>query len=94
VIRFSRAARAQVSGFARHYADLERPDSIRNLRAIIASADERIETRRGMFFPAPHRFPKLARPGWVWLKVGSYWMAFASDPDGAVIQVMFHETTR
>jgi len=91
VIRLSRAARAQVSNLASYYDGLDRPEAVRNLRAIIARAGERIEAQRGLFFPAPRPYPNLSRPGWLWLKEGPYWIAYASDPRGAVIQVVFHE---
>jgi plasmid stabilization system protein ParE len=92
VIRLSRKARAQVSSLASYYEDLERPEAVRNLRAIIARASERIEAQRGLFLPAPRPYPNLSRPGWRWLKEGSYWIAYSSEPGGAAIQVVFHET--
>ena len=91
MIRLSRTARAQVSSLANHYAALDRPEAVRNLRAILTRAGERIEARRGRFFPAPRPYPNLTRPGWLWLKEGPYWIAYTPDPGGAVIQVVFHE---
>jgi plasmid stabilization system protein ParE len=91
VIRLSRRARTQVFDLANHYAALDRPEAVRNMRAIVARAGERIEAQRGPFFPAPRSYPNLTRPGWLWLKEGPYWIAFVSRPDGAVMQVVFHE---
>ena len=91
MIRLSVAARAQVSRLASYYDALDRPEAVRNLRTIIAKAGERIEARRGLFLPAPRPYPGLARAGWLWLKEGPYWIAFASDVRGAIIQVVFHE---
>ncbi len=92
MIRLSRAARAQVTELAKHYEDRDRPEAIRNLRAAIARAAERIEAQRGRFYPAPRPYPDLMRRGWLWLKEGPYWIAYAADPGGAVIQVVFYET--
>jgi hypothetical protein len=89
VIRLSQTAWAQVSRLAEYYAERGRPDSVRELRPIIGNAGERIEAGRGLFFPSPRPYPGLTRPGWSWLKVGSYWIAFATDEDGAVIQAIF-----
>jgi len=91
VIRLSRAARAQVLSLASYYDNLDRPEAVRNLRDIIARAGARIDAQRGLFFPAPRPYPDLTRPGWLWLKEGPYWIAYVSDPRGAVIQVIFHE---
>jgi plasmid stabilization system protein ParE len=91
VIRLSRAARAQISELAKYYNEQDRPEAVRNLRVIIARAAERIETQRGRFFPAPRPYPSLTRPGWLWLKEGPYWIAYAAGPGGATIQVIFHE---
>jgi plasmid stabilization system protein ParE len=92
VIRLSRSAREQVSSLSNYYSDLDRPEAVRNLRAIIAKAIERIEAQRGLFFPAPRPYPNLRRQGWIWLKQGPYWIAYASDREGAVIRAIFHET--
>jgi plasmid stabilization system protein ParE len=91
VIRLSRAARAQVSQLTRYYADHDRPEAVRNLRGALARAAERIEARRGPFLPTPRPYPSVARPGWQWLKQGSYWIGFASDMRGPIIRAVFHE---
>jgi hypothetical protein len=86
VIRLARTARTQISGLARHYRDLDRPKAVANLRA-----PERIELRRGPFFPALRPYPNLTPPGWLWLKEGPNWIAYVSDSGGALIQAVFHE---
>ena len=91
MIRLSPAARAQVSSLIRHYANLDRPEAVSNLRAVVARAGERIVSRRGPFYPAPRPYPTLRRPGWIWLKEGPYWIAYVADPGGAVIRAIFHE---
>jgi plasmid stabilization system protein ParE len=91
VIRLSRAARGQIADLAKYYGDQDRPEAVRNLRAIITRAADRIETRRGRFLAAPRPYPNLTHPGWLWFKEGPYWIAFASAPGGDVIQVIFHE---
>lgn len=91
MIRLSRTARAQVSNLANYYDGLDRPEAVRNLRATIAKAGERIEAQRGPFFPTPRPYPNLTRPAWLWLKEGPYWIAYVSDSHGAVIQAVFHE---
>jgi hypothetical protein len=75
VIRLAQAARTQVRDLASHYADVGRPEAVRNLRVIVARAAQRIEAQRGPFFPAPRPYPNLTRPGWLWLKEGPYWIA-------------------
>jgi len=62
------------------------------MRSAIARAGERIETKRGPFFPAPRPYPNLTRPGWQWLKEGPYWIAYVTVPGGAVIQAVYYET--
>ena len=69
MIRLSRTARSQISSLARYYADLDRPEAVRNLRAIVARAGERIEAGRGQFFPAPR--PYLPLPARDDLKFGA-----------------------
>jgi plasmid stabilization system protein ParE len=91
VIRLSRAARAQIADLAKYYEDLDRPEAVRNLRMMIARAADRIEARRGRSFPAPRPYPNLTRAGWLWLKEGPYWIAYARDSKGGLIQVIFHE---
>ncbi len=91
MIRLSLVARTQVSGLTKHYRDLDRPEAIANLRAVVARAAERIEKGRGPFFPGPRPYPNLKRQGWLWLKEGPYWIEYVSDPAGGVIQVIFHE---
>ena len=91
MIRLSRAARIQIAELAQYYVDLDRPEAVRNLRTTIGKAGVRILARRGSFFPAPRPYPTLARAGWVWLKEGPYWIAYVAAPEGAVIQVVFHE---
>jgi plasmid stabilization system protein ParE len=91
VIRLSRRARVQIADLANHYAALDRPEAVRNLRTIVARVAERIEAQRGPFFAAPRPYPNLTRSGWFWLKEGPYWIAYVSRPAGAVIQVFFHE---
>jgi hypothetical protein len=70
---------------------MNRPEAVKNLRAVIAKAGERIEIQRGPFFPTPRPYPNVSRPGWVWLKEGAYWIAYTLDPGGAIIRVVFHE---
>jgi hypothetical protein len=89
VIRLSRTARAQLSSLAAYYEDLERPEAVRNLRAAVTRASERIDTRRGLFFSAPRPYRTLTNPGWIWLKEGWHWIAYTEDPRGAVIQWFF-----
>jgi plasmid stabilization system protein ParE len=91
VIRLSRKARTQLSSLAAYYEDKHRPEAVRNLRAAITRASERIETQRGLFFSAPRPYRTFTHPRWIWLKEGTYWIAYSAEPDGAVIQVVFHE---
>lgn len=91
MIRLSPAARAQVSSLIKHYTELARPEAVRNLRAVVVRGGERIDSRRGPFYPAPRPYPTLTRPGWLWLKEGPYWIAYVADPKGAIIRAVFHE---
>jgi len=92
VIRISRTADGQIQELVAHYARLERPEAVRNLRFVIARASTRIETQRGPFYPAPRPYPTLTRDGWQWLHERPYWIGFTALPVGAVIQVVFHDT--
>ena len=91
MIRLSRAARIQVADLARYYDDRDRPEAVRNLRAVIVRAGERIEAQRGPFFSAPRPYPNLIRADWLWLKEGPYWIAYTPDPAGSIIRVVFHQ---
>ncbi len=42
--------------------------------------------------PAPRPYPRLQRPGWLWLKEPPYWIAHAADARGPVIRAIFHES--
>lgn len=92
MIRLSRTANGQIDDLVTHYARLERPEAVRNLRSVIARAAARIETQRGPFYPAPRPYPALTRHGWQWLHERPYWIGFTALPVGAVIQVVFHDT--
>lgn len=91
MIRISSKARAHIASLATYYTELDRPEAARNLRAIVAKAADRIETKRGPFFPAPRPYPQASLPGWLWLKQGPYWIGFASGQHGLVIRAVFHE---
>jgi hypothetical protein len=92
VIRLTSRARAQIASLMAHYVERDRDDAIGNLRRAVTTASERIVAQRGPFFPAPRPYPSIARPGWRWLKVGSYWIAFGETGGSFVVRALFHES--
>ena len=92
MIRLSLRAQTQIASLTAHFVERERDDAISNLQRAIATASERILARRGPFYPAPRPYPSVARPGWRWLKAGSYWIAFGGTDSTYVVRALFHET--
>jgi plasmid stabilization system protein ParE len=62
--------------------------------AAIAQAADRITRAPGKGLLAPRPYPSLARvrPGWPWLKPGSYWFAYVLRNEGAIVAGVFHES--
>jgi hypothetical protein len=92
VIRLTSRARTQIASLTAYYSERDRDAAIVNLRHAVTTASERIVTQRGPFFLAPRPYPSIARTGWRWLKVGSYWIAFGAADNSYVIHALFHET--
>jgi plasmid stabilization system protein ParE len=92
VIRLTSRARAQIESLTSHYVELDRDDAVRNLQAAVSTAADRISSQKGPFFATPRPYPSIARPGWRWLKAGSYWIAFGQADGDYVVHALFHET--
>jgi plasmid stabilization system protein ParE len=84
-------ARRQLLALTSYYVQLERDEAVRNLIVALERASERIQSKRGQFYNAPRPYPALARLGVRWRKEGPYWIAFATDKRGSVIQAVFHQ---
>jgi hypothetical protein len=67
-------------------------------RDLAAGHTAPLEAGRGPFFPAPRPYPSVTRPGWrpgwLWLKEGSYWIAHVLDSGGAVSRRSFTRPPR
>ena len=92
MIVLHRLAHAQVANLRAYYEELDRPQALANLRAAIQTAADRIAAQKGPFYTAPRPYPMAVRPGWQWLKAGSYWIAFVADGDDFIVRAVFHES--
>jgi len=88
--RLSPRALAQIRALADHYAQLGRPEAIRNLAAAIDTAQRSVPLLE-RHAAAPGPYPGLARPGTAWIKSGRYWIAYITLRP-RFIRAVFHDT--
>ena len=88
--RLSPRALAQVRALADHYAQLGRPEAIRNFAAAIDTAQRSVPLIE-RHAPAPGPYPGLAKHGTAWIKSGRYWIAY-SIRRPRFIRAVFHDT--
>jgi plasmid stabilization system protein ParE len=89
VIRLSRDAEQQLAALLRHYTRRGRPEAKRNLIAAIDDAAARIERDPAAGLRAPRPYPRLARPGRAWIKVGRYWITYSTTSPPVILGVFY-----
>jgi plasmid stabilization system protein ParE len=91
LIGFTARAAQQFQNLREHYEDRERPEAVRGLIAAMQEAERRIESNPAGGLAAPRPYPRLARPGWAWVKAGRYWVAYSTTQPPVIVAV-FYET--
>jgi plasmid stabilization system protein ParE len=89
---YTRKAVRQVESLRQHYEDLGRPEALHAFEAALEAAELRIDTHPNIGLPAPRPYPHLARPGYLWIKSGRYWITFSTELP-PVIGGVFFETS-
>jgi plasmid stabilization system protein ParE len=91
LIRLTQEAEAQVESLIDYYESRDRTEASRNLRDALISASDRVLEAPSSGLAAPRPYPTLVLPGHLWLKAGSYWIAYSPAPEPAIVAV-FHES--
>ena len=89
MIEYAPKATRQVVALRHHYEDLDRPAAARALVAALDEAERRIEGNPSAGLAAPHPYPRLARPGVVWIKVGRYWVSYTTTSPPVIVGVFY-----
>jgi hypothetical protein len=71
------------------YAQLGRPEAIRNLAYALADAIEKIKLQPHAGLPAPRPYPHLAKPGHLWVHVRRYWIAYSMTTPPVILAVCY-----
>ena len=91
MIRFTRDAEAQANGLIDYYVVLkQRPEAADALLAALNQALQRIGADNSTGLPAPRPYPELASLGYLWLKVGAYWIAWTMQGRHPVVTNVLH----
>jgi plasmid stabilization system protein ParE len=90
VIVYTHEAERLVADLLAFYLKRERPAAIAALRSALQEAERTILAAPARGLPSPSPYPSLAKPGRLWRKSGSYWIAY--DPTALAILAVFHET--
>jgi hypothetical protein len=72
-----------------HYVAKERYEALRNLRAALVVAGDKIEQDPNSGLPAPAPYRHLARSGRLWVKAGRYWFTYTTTPQLAIIGIFY-----
>lgn len=91
VVSLSPEADRHVADLEQHYEALDRLAAVRNLLRAVERAKHRIARDPEAGLPAPRPYPKLRRPGRLWIKEGRYWIAYNTTRP-PVISGVFFET--
>jgi len=84
----TRAAR-DVVALISHYIEKERPEAVGVLFRSLSNASAAIRAGTAASLPAPRPYPAVTRPTWVWMKAGSYWVAYRRRPSLAITAVFY-----
>jgi len=84
-----RRRRRQIEPLQAHYRKTERLEALLNLRATLRAAERRIVTEPSAGQPAPRPYPEIARPGWAWIAVGLYWVAYSTTNPPVILAVFY-----
>jgi len=91
VIPYSRRAALQISDLLKHYAEVARPEAMRNLLIAMREASAEIEGNPSAGLPAPRPYPDVVRPGVLWVKAGRYWVGFRRRPRLGIVDIFYDE---
>ena len=68
---------------------MNRLEAVRNLAAVLAEVEARIERDPGAGLPAPRPYPHLARTGRAWTKAGRYWVTYSTTRPPMILGVFY-----
>ena len=72
-----------------HYEEKERLGAMTSLLRSLRDAWAKIERDPGIGLAAPRPYPDIARPGRLWVKSGSYWIAYRQRPAISITAVFY-----
>ena len=91
MIEYTPRAIRQIGTPVQHYEDRHRPEAVRAFFAVLAAAEQRIESNPSAGLAAPRPYPQVARKGRAWVKAGRYWVVYSRAPPPVIVAV-FYET--
>jgi plasmid stabilization system protein ParE len=89
LIELTAVAERHLHDLERHYVTKERYEALRNLRAALVAAGDKIERHPDAGLPAPAPYRHLARPGRFWLKMSRYWFTYTTKPQLAIVGIFY-----
>jgi plasmid stabilization system protein ParE len=91
LIAYTPDASRQVAALVDHYRTKQRPEALRNLNDALARAEATILAgpKNPRKFPAT--YSDLVRPGVMWLKSRSYWIAYQQRTPPVIVAVFWHQ---
>lgn len=94
MIRQTRAARDQVAALRDYFIERKRYEAAENLINAYAAAADLIEDNSAAGKPHPTPYPKMARFGFLWIKVHRYWIGYSMSKGYPVITNVLFDTSR
>jgi len=91
LVDLSPEAQAQLKALIVHYEALHRPAATRNMLSAVEAAQGRIAANPTGGLAAPRPYPRLRKPGRLWIKAGRYWISY-SNTKPPIISGVFFET--
>lgn len=88
-MRYTPEALAQIDRLADFYEERGRASAIRRLDQALIAAERSIVSAPGRGLAAPRPYPGLARPGRLWIKANSYWIAYRPDDPPTIVGVFY-----
>jgi plasmid stabilization system protein ParE len=89
LIAYTPRAARQVEDLRQHYEGRERIEAIRALDTALNEAERKIEGNPAAGLAAPRPYPRLARHGRAWVKVGRYWVAYSTTQPPVIVAVFY-----
>jgi hypothetical protein len=81
----------QIDRLREHYVNKQRYEAAEALNAALDEAESWLETKPERGLPAPRPYPRLVRPGWLWMKASRYWVAYTDTRPPMILAVFFEE---